>query len=147
MTFWLDWKVGKFLVRKVLDENVKIGKARAGSRAGLKFFEGGVLKIVLGSSHRSGEATSACLRSRHAPLGGSGGMPPRKILRKMVQICAIWCILAVFWEVIQRQEIYIMYNQSDLKTSCLWIFVVVKWRVVGEGALSWACSYIGPPHV
>ena len=59
------------------------------------------------------------------PSRVSGGMPPRKMLRKMVQICAIWCILAVFWEVIQRQEIYIMYNQSDLKTSCLWIFVVV----------------------
>ena len=102
----------------------------------IKVFWGGVLKIVLGSSHRSGEATSACLQSRHAPLGGSGGMPPRKILRKMVQICAIWCILAVFWEVIQRQEIYIMYNQSDLKTSCLWIFVVVIfffWRRGGTG--------------
>ena len=53
----------------------------------------------------------------------------------MVQICAIWCILAVFWEVIQRQEIYIMYNQSDLKTSCLWIFVVIFffWRRGGTG--------------
>ena len=42
--------------------------------------------------HRSGEAC------RHAPLGGSGGMPPRKIFEKMVQICAIWCILAVFFD-------------------------------------------------
>ena len=48
--------------------------------------------LSLDFQESSGEATRAC--RRHDSLGGSGGMLPRKILKHLAQIGAIWVIWA-----------------------------------------------------